>query len=438
MNVEQVPISELSVDPGNARQHDRRNIDTIKGSLRRFDQQKPIVARRDGTVIAGNGTLEAARELGWDTIGVHWSDLEGAEAAAYAIADNRTAELAEWDDSALAETLASIQNDQSIDELVTGFDEKEIKELITKSSGGGEVDEDEPPAAPADPVTQPGDLWVLGEHRVLCGDATDGEAVDQLMQGERVGLCFTSPPYAQQRDYTAEAKKKVQDWDGLMRGVFAYLPMTDDGQVLVNLGLVHRDGEWVPYWEDWIAWMREQGWRRFGWYVWDQGFGLPGDWNGRFGPAHEWLFHFNTESVRPEKWTEKQPENIKPRHQGESTMRKADGTTAAFTNPSASGQATKVPDSVVRIGRQVGSDGHPAQFPVALPTAVVMSWPRDAYDPFLGSGTTLIAAEQLGRRCFGMEISPAYCDVICKRYMALTGDSPVRESDGERFSDLLA
>jgi DNA modification methylase len=99
------------------------------------------------------------------------------------------------------------------------------------------------------------------------------------MQGEQATLMFTSPPYAQQRDYGA-AKEKVGDWDALMQGVFAAAPVTTDAQQLVNLGLVHRDSEWQPYWEGWVEWMRASGWRRLGWYVWDQGPGLPGDWNG--------------------------------------------------------------------------------------------------------------------------------------------------------------
>ena len=164
-----------------------------------------------------------------------------------------------------------------------------------------EIVEDEPPESPAVPITKPGDLWLLGDHRLLCGDSTKAEDVERLMAGAKADLCFTSPPYGQQRDYTEEGKAKVSDWDGLMRGVFANLPMADAGQVLVNLGMIHRDGEWIPYWDGWIAWMREQGWRRFGWYVWDQGPGMPGDWNGRLAPSHEFIWHFNKESVRPEK-----------------------------------------------------------------------------------------------------------------------------------------
>jgi DNA modification methylase len=125
------------------------------------------------------------------------------------------------------------------------------------------------------------------------------------MAGEEADICFTSPPYAQQRDY----KSGPQDWDALMEGVFSLLPAKHDAQVLVNLGLVHRDGEWLPYWDGWIEWMRSAGWRRFGWYVWDQGPGLPGDWNGRLAPSHEFIFHFNRVAEGARKTKDKLPEN---------------------------------------------------------------------------------------------------------------------------------
>jgi len=101
------------------------------------------------------------------------------------------------------------------------------------------------------------------------------------MDGAEADICFTSPPYAQQRDY----KTGTQDWDALMQGVFSILPVKHGAQVLVNLGLVHRKGEWLPYWDSWIEWMRSDGWRRFGWYVWDQGPGLAGmEWSARAKP----------------------------------------------------------------------------------------------------------------------------------------------------------
>ena len=252
------------------------------------------------------------------------------------------------------------------------------------------------------------------------------------MDGEKADLCFTSPPYGQQRDYGV-AKELVQDWDGLMRGVFANLPMSDAGQVLVNLGLIHRDGEWIPYWDGWIEWMREQRWRRFGWYVWDQGSGLPGDWNGRLAPSFEFVFHFNRESTKPNKWVECDPANVEigrknsaKRERGEtvSCMRGTDGRVKAATKTERN--THKIPDATIRVNRLSahGTD-HPATFPPRLAEQAIRSWDGLIFEPFLGSGSTLIAAEQLDRRCFGMEIDPTYCDVIVKRWENLTGEKAV-------------
>jgi len=346
----------------------------------------------------------------------------------------------------LAETLRALQSEDYEIEA-TGWTGDEIDGLIEGlgseilgDNDGPEIVEDDIPEPPIEPITQPGDLWILGEHRLLCGDSTNADDVSRLMNGEKAGLCFTSPPYGQQRDYTAESKAKVADWDGLMRGVFGNLHMADDGQVLVNLGLIHRDHEWVPYWDGWIEWMRSQGWKRFGWYVWDQGSGMPGDWNGRFAPSHEFVFHFNRKSVKPEKTVATKPESqkkalqsIKRIKNGElvSAQRDKDGTVRPITGSCDTlGQSHKIPDSVIRIGRNTINDiarqNHPATFPVGFPSLAIQSWPGLIYEPFCGSGTTLIAAQQLGRKCYGMEISPQYCDVIVKRWEQLTGMVAVR------------
>ena len=270
-----------------------------------------------------------------------------------------------------------------------------------------------------------GSLRLRSRHRLLCGDATKAEDVARLMDGEKADLCFTSPPYGQQRDYGV-AKELVQDWNGLMRGVFANLPMSDDGQVLVNLGLIHRDGEWLPYWDGWIEWMREQEWRRFGWYVWDQGSGMPGDWNGRLAPSFEFVWHFNRESVKPAKARE--CKHAGTAHGGKG-MRGADGVVKPRTAGTDAVQSHAIHDSVIRVNRQgarSGAGDHPAPFPVGLPIVFLKSWNGLVFDPFLGSGTTLIAAEQLDRRCFGMEIDPAYCDIIVRRFENLTGEEAIR------------
>jgi DNA modification methylase len=313
-----------------------------------------------------------------------------------------------------------------------GIPEDELDALLADADDRPVISDDSAdaiPELPTEPITRPGDIWALGKHRMCCGDATDPAAVAKLMQNETATLMFTSPPYAQQRDYGA-AKEKVGDWDALMQGVFAAAPVCADAQVLVNLGLIHRDSEWQPYWEGWVEWMRTSGWRRFGWYVWDQGPGLPGDWNGRLAPSHEFIFHFNRSPRKPHK-------TVPSKHAGETLggggLRGADGTVHAKTGTGNAIQSHRIPDSVFRIMRHKGGLGaagsHPAVFPVALVEAVLTAFsdPDDLiYEPFCGSGTQLVAAERAGRRCFAMELDPVYCDVAVRRWELATGRTASR------------
>ena len=161
---ELVKIEKLSPDPANVRKHSGRNIEAIKASLRRFGQQKPIVVNGDGVVIAGNGTLEAARELGWDRIDIVRTKLCGADAIAFGIADNRTSELADWDEDALTKVLDSLPEDL---QEVAGFNDEELAELLNINAS--DVNEDEVPPVPKDPITKTGDLWLFDAHWV-CDD----------------------------------------------------------------------------------------------------------------------------------------------------------------------------------------------------------------------------------------------------------------------------
>ena len=289
-------------------------------------------------------------------------------------------------------------------------------------------------------LSRHGDIWLLGAHRLICGDAGDSSVVAALMQSEKAALCFTSPPYGTKRDYT----DTIVDWDALMRSVFANLPMAATGQVLVNLGLIHRKQEVMPYWDGWLSWMRQQGWMRFGWYVWDQGPGLPGDWNGRFAPSFEFVFHFNRKDSEVRRPNKNVPCIQAGRNSGVVTgIRKKDGSKQPWTHAHVGVpiQDTKIADSVIRITRQnckIGQDiDHPAVFPVALPQFVIEAYSDIGdvvFEPFGGSGTTMLAAQRSGRQCRLVEIAPQYVDVAVIRFQRHFPDVPVTlASTGQSF-----
>jgi DNA modification methylase len=442
-SIEQVQTETLIPYARNSRTHSDEQVAQIMASIREFGFCNPVLIDAAGTIIAGHGRVMAATRMKLETVPcLRLSHLTEAQRRAYVIADNRIALSSSWDSELLANELSDLHADE-FDMALLGFDADELAALLDfeqlpGDENAGEVVEDEVPEPPVDPITKPGDLWILGSHRMLCGDSTKAADVLRLMAGEKADLCFTSPPYGQQRDYTKESD--CSDWDKLMEGVFANLPMSEAGQVLINLGLIHRDGEWIPYWEQWIEWMRSHSWRRFGWYVWDQMNGLPGNWNGRLAPSFEFVWHFNRVSVQPEKWIDCDPANVAIGNRATAkraaggnvtSMRAKDGTVKPVSRTDRN--ATKVPDSVIRISRcatiDMARENHPATFPIQLAAHFLRSWTGPVYEPFCGSGTTLIAAEQLNRKCYGMEISPAYCDVIVKRWENLTGKVATLETN---------
>jgi hypothetical protein len=373
MNIERVKIASLVGDPSNVRKHDQKNLDAIKGSLARFGQQKPIVVGANNVVIAGNGTVAAALSLGWVEISIVRSELIGPEATAFAIADNRTAELAEWDENALAQQLAAIQiNDEDL-ARATGFDAREIERL----SKGGEVVEDEVPEPPADPITKPGDLWILGEHRLLCGDSTKADDVERLMAGAKADLCLTDPPYGL-GDTTSE-KNNYNEYDdsriNLIKTISGFFPLAKSVAkcVVFTPGNGNTSLYESPTWT--MAWFTPAGVGRGPW-----GFCC-------------W---------QPILCYGKDPK-----------LAKGKGCHPdALTHTEASEKL-----------------GHPCTKPIKLWCWLMERTSEKGetiYEPFGGSGTTLIAAEQLGRKCYGMEISPQYCDVIVKRWETLTQRKAVR------------
>ena len=185
------PINQLSLLPGNPR---RGDVDAVKASLERFGQRKPIVVRKsDRVVIAGNHTLQAAQALGWSEIAVVWVDDDDAMSKAFALADNRTAELGDYDEEALAALIGEVG---ALDpELLesTGWDSKSVSDLLDSMQKDLPVDVDEvPEQVPA--ISKLGDVWLLGEHRVMCGDSTSEIDVNSLMHSQKADMIFTDPP----------------------------------------------------------------------------------------------------------------------------------------------------------------------------------------------------------------------------------------------------
>jgi len=404
MQIQRLNVAELLLDPSNVRKHDRKNLDAIKASLKKFGQQKPIVIDAKGIVLAGNGTLTAAKELGWTEIEVTRTELTGSAATAFAIADNRTAELAEWDDDGLAKVLQSLKVEDADLFAATGYDDAEVDKMSK-----AEVTEDEVPEPPAEPITKAGDLWLLGDHRVMCGDSTKAEDVGRLMGQEKANLCFTSPPYnskdgGYKTDYSGKTKKfynhqcddRTEDeWvefcDNVLKLVASHLK-SEDSPVVWNVMYTAncRSG----YGRTMFAGSHGLSVKET--ICWDKGAGFPTASKGILSRNWELVFVLSI----GHKYTTNQGDN-------EPRWAKWD------------------------ISRPKQQEEHKATFPVELASRAMSDFGFNGdtvYEPFCGSGTTLIAAEQLGRKCYGMEISPAYCDVIVKRWENLTGKKAVLEN----------
>ena len=195
MKVKRVPIDTLHQDPSNARVHDERNLATIKGSLNQWGQVEPLVVQAGtGRIIGGNGRLTTLKEMGQTEVDIVEVDVDDINATALGIALNRTAETAAWNESDLSRLLDTLRQAEGFDHLATGFTDEEIEDLLA-SLGQVEVEEDEVPEPPDEADTQPGDLWILGDHRLMCGDSSSSEDVDRLLGGATIQLVNTDPPY---------------------------------------------------------------------------------------------------------------------------------------------------------------------------------------------------------------------------------------------------
>lgn len=388
-----VPIDTLTPYQKNPRNGD---LEAIKESLRANKQYRPIVVNeRDNTILAGNHTYAAAMELGWQEIAATFVDASEEEAARIVLVDNRTNDLAWNDDAMVAELLKELPSIEG-----TGYDDDGLKELlagIEKRERKGLVDPDAVPEPPEEPVTKRGDVWLLGRHRVMCGDSANATDMDNLTQGVVVQLVFTDPPYGV--DYTGKTPKALKianDAGGeegtaqLLYDVFSLVCGFMEGgaafYVCCPPGSIHRIF-WNVLYECNLT--VRQG------LVWTKNSMVLGHSD----------YHYKHEPIL----------------YGWKTGRRY------FTS-----DRTQV--SVWDIDRPSRSEEHPTMKPVELVERGINNSSREGdlvLDPFAGSGSTLIAAEKTNRTCYAMELEPRYTDIICRRFQEYTGTLPVLESTGK-------
>jgi DNA modification methylase len=462
--IELWPVDRLVPYERNARTHSSSQVAQIAASIVEFGFNAPILVDSNAGIIAGHGRLMAARKLGLAEVPVIVLDhLSETQKRAYIIADNKLTELGEWDAEALSLELKDLQ-DAEFDLDLLGFSDREIEALV----GGAPLEptaaddsEDEAPEAPAEPVTRPGDVWVIGRHRLLCGDCRDAATVARLLDGTKAHLVITSPPYATQREYDPAsgfkpvAPEEYVEWYRAVADNIQTI-LAADGSYFLNIKEHAADGERHLYVKDLvIAHKRKWGWRfvdEFCWRKTDNG--VPGGWGNRFKNAWEPVFHFCRHpeiKFRPkavghvsEDCFDYSPNNPKSTSGSGLLGTGARGSAAAQTGADdEDGRFTGIarPSNVVEVKSESGQGSHSAPFPRALVEFFLKAFsdPGDiVFDPFLGSGTTMAAAHLLGRVGFGIEISPAYCDVIMRRIANLAGEEAVLVETGQSISEVAA
>lgn len=404
-------VSELVPYENNPRNNDDA-VDYVANSIKNFHFQVPIVIDKNNVVIAGHTRLKACHKLGIkDVPCIVADDLTPEQVKAFRLADNKTSELAEWDMDKLDIELGEIPD---IDMSAFGFDIEidDIEEVP-------EVKEDEAPEVKdGEPKVKLGDIYQLGRHRLMCGDSTKTEDIDKLMDGAKADMLFTSPPYSDMREYNGGKDLSVSN---ISNFISACRPYTD--YQCVNLGIQRKDHEIVQYWDEYIAKAKKCGYKLLAWNVWDKAeCGSIGQQSAFFPIRHEWIFVFGTEFYEINRTQQKRSKPIRAKES--TTRRQADGSLKKTTQGDQS-HFLKQMESVIQITPvKVHDIDHPAPFPVNLPAEYIKAMTNEGdsvIEPFGGSGSTLIACEQLNRKCYMMELDTHYVDVIIERWENFTG-----------------
>ena len=362
-------------------------VDAVAHSIKEFGFRQPIVVTEAGEIICGHTRWKAALKLGLEKVPVHVvTDLTPAKIKALRIADNKTASLSDWDFELLPIELAELK-EMDVELELLGFSSKELEEMLGPPGGEGLTDPDEVPEPPAEPVTKPGELWVLGDHRLLCGDATKAEDVERLMAGKKAALVFTDPPYGIAMAPTSPKRRlpgltndalPESDFEPFLRAALGLASDQTSGAMFVCC-------DWRKYHVFRVV-LEEAGRPIKNVIVWNKQTRAQN--LNRFAFIHEVILYSGDM-----------------------------GPPTADVN-------------VWECGREY-SDEHLTPKPVDLLVRAIKPTTKGreiVLDPFLGSGSTLIAAESLNRRCYGLEIEPRYCDVIVRRWEEFTGRKATREA----------
>ena len=392
MRIEQRPVAGLIPYVNNSRKHSDEQVAQIAASIKEFGWTNPILVDGANGIIAGHGRLMAARKLGMEAVPViELAHLSEPQRKALIIADNKLAMNAEWDNDLLMLELGELL-EGGFDLDLLGFGKDELDALMSPTEATeGLTDEDAVPEPPAVPVTVLGDVWLLGRHRVMCGDSTSIDAVEKLMDGAKADMVFTDPPYGvsyQSNMRTKSAKFDVIKNDDVILEVVPVIEACSTG--------------WVFIWTTWKVidkWLENT--KGFGFptnmVIWSKGGGGIGDLKKTFSTDYEMALVFNR-------------------------------------NAELCGKRV---GSVWRVGKDGAAEyAHPTQKPVALAEEAIDKTTRKGatvLDLFGGSGSTLIACEKTGRHARLMELDPKYVDVIIKRWQDFTGKTATLESTGQPF-----
>lgn len=400
--IEYVETDKLIPYARNSRTHSDEQVQQIMGSIKEFGFTNPVLIDADGVIIAGHGRTMAAQRLGMKEVPcLRLSHLTEAQKRAYIIADNKLALNAGWDDEMLALELRNLR-DEDFDLSLTGFDDDELASLLAEAIAEGLVDDDEVPEVPEQPVTVEGDVWVLGNHRLMCGDSTSIDQLERLCEGRLVDMWLTDPPYnvayeGKTKDALTIKNDKMED-DGFRQFLRDAYVAAD---AVMKAGAVfyiwHADSEGYNF----RGAAKDAGWTVRQCLIWKKQTMVMGrqDYHWKHEPC---LYGWKDGAAHL--WA---------------TDRKQT-TILEFDRPSRNAE-------------------HPTMKPVELFEYQMLNNTKGSdlvLDSFAGSGTTAIAAEKNGRAARLMELDPKYCDVIVTRWQEFTGRDAVLEDGGETFSAL--